>query len=67
MTMTWEAIAPLTDRMWIPQGWIVRTTMVHNTGFVAVHMVVVPDPAHMWGQFTDAPLKANVPEPEGKH
>ena len=43
----WEVIDYHTARMWVPEGWIVRTTKGHSEA-VAVHQVYVPDVNHVW-------------------
>jgi hypothetical protein len=39
----WEMIDSGTHRMRVPNGWIVRSWLLHS-----VHMVFVPDSGHIW-------------------
>jgi len=61
--MEWEEISSegvdashlISDRLWVPTGWIVRTRyysrMFDSSGgiSVSVHQVFVKDPEHTWG------------------
>lgn len=47
----WETIDELTERLRVPSGWIVRSTMWRTlAGSVSIttHQVLVPDVGHKW-------------------
>ena len=46
----WETIDRQTDRMKVPQGWIVRSSVSSGSyqGGVSVHQIFVQDPNHDW-------------------
>ena len=45
-TEKWDTVS---DRLWIPSGWIVRSKYIHfYEGGTAVHQVLVDDMNHKW-------------------
>ena len=57
----WQPIDKNTERMRVPNGWIVRSVqrVKHTTHYDAwveaksMSLVFVPDPAHEWGRDDD--------------
>jgi hypothetical protein len=41
----WERIDKFTSRMWVPEGWIVRSLSSYETGN---HFIIVADCKHVW-------------------
>jgi hypothetical protein len=40
-------VGHVTERMAVPQGWIVRSTYISSSG-IAIHQIFVEDPSHSW-------------------
>lgn len=47
MTLKWESIDAQTERLRVPGGWIVRTSVFTYFG-VAVHQIFIADNEHIW-------------------
>ena len=48
----WEMIdqkhSTTSYRMWIPEGWLVRTTAISSGGNIAMNTTTVKDEQHLW-------------------
>lgn len=48
----WEEIDSYTDRLKVPDGWIVRSIIdnagVNDSGGAAIHQIFLSDPDHEW-------------------
>ena len=46
MDDNWEYMGKSTDRLWMPDGWLIRTHTFNPSG--GVHIIFYFDPDHIW-------------------